>query len=83
MNIDSETHLEQRLFAGNQEIQTFVVCYSLLIQHYSYGVFWVSLSMFDQYYVPNFPKDIAHQASGLFLLGWTIFTVFSMHALLE
>ena len=42
----------------------------------SYGAFWMSFAAYVKFVVPGLPADSAHQATGLFLLGWTIFTVY-------
>ncbi|KAJ3016599.1 hypothetical protein HKX48_003941 [Thoreauomyces humboldtii] len=45
----------------------------------SYGAFWMSFAAYVYFIVPGFAtagrSDIAH-ATGLYLLGWTIFTVY-------
>lgn len=42
----------------------------------SYGAFWMSFAAYAKFVVPGLPADSAHQATGLFLLAWTIFTVY-------
>lgn len=42
----------------------------------SYGAFWMSFAAYVKFVVPGLPVDTAHQATGLFLLAWTIFTVY-------
>lgn len=42
----------------------------------SYGAFWMSFAAYVKFIVPGLPADSAHQATGLFLLAWTIFTVY-------
>lgn len=42
----------------------------------SYGAFWMSFAAYVKIVVPGLPADTAHQATGLFLLAWTIFTVY-------
>lgn len=49
--------------------------YWILIRRYSYGAFWASFAAYVQFIVPKLPADTAHEATGLFLLAWTIFTV--------
>lgn len=42
----------------------------------SYGAFWMSFAAYVKFVVPELPAGSAHQATGLFLLAWTIFTVY-------
>lgn len=42
----------------------------------SYGAFWLSFAAFVKFVVPGLPAAHAYQAVGLFLLAWTIFTVY-------
>ncbi|MFE9098149.1 acetate uptake transporter [Streptomyces sp. NPDC007264] len=42
----------------------------------SYGAFWLSFAAYVKFIAPHLVPAHAHQATGLFLLGWTIFTVF-------
>lgn len=42
----------------------------------SYGAFWLSFAAFVKFVAPGLPADTAHQATGLYLLGWTIFTAY-------
>ncbi|MHA6757147.1 acetate uptake transporter [Streptacidiphilus sp. PAMC 29251] len=42
----------------------------------SYGSFWLSFAAYVQFVAPKLPPAHAHQATGLFLLAWTIFTVY-------
>jgi succinate-acetate transporter protein len=42
----------------------------------SYGAFWMSFAAYVKFVVPTLPADSAHQATGVFLLAWTIFTVY-------
>ena len=46
----------------------------------SYGAFWISLAWYLRYVVAGLPVDRAHQATGLFLLAWTIFTAYMLLA---
>jgi succinate-acetate transporter protein len=39
----------------------------------SFGAFWLSLAAYLKYVAPGLPPADAHQATGLFLLAWTIF----------
>jgi len=41
----------------------------------SYGAFWLSFAALVKFVAPGLPAASAHQAVGLFLLAWTIFTV--------
>ena len=41
----------------------------------SYGAFWLSFAALVRFVAPGLPAASAHQAVGLFLLAWTIFTV--------
>ncbi len=42
----------------------------------SYGAFWISLFYYLKYVAPTLPPADAHTATGIFLLTWTIFTVY-------
>lgn len=42
----------------------------------SYGAFWCSYAGFVYFIVPSLPADKVHEASGLFLLMWLIFTLY-------
>jgi len=42
----------------------------------SYGAFWCSFAGYVYFIVPGLPADIANQATGLYLLAWTIFTAY-------
>lgn len=42
----------------------------------SYGAFWMSFAGYVQFIAPNLPAETAHQALGVYLLGWTIFTAY-------
>ncbi|WP_324784600.1 acetate uptake transporter [Streptomyces sp. H51] len=42
----------------------------------SYGSFWLSFAAYVQFIAPKLPAAHAYQATGLFLLAWTIFTVY-------
>ncbi len=46
----------------------------------SYGAFWISLAWYLRYVVAGLPVDRAHEATGLFLLAWTIFTAYMLLA---
>lgn len=41
-----------------------------------YGAFWCSYAGFVYFIVPTLPADKVHEASGLFLLMWLIFTLY-------
>jgi succinate-acetate transporter protein len=42
----------------------------------SYGAFWCSYAGYVYFIVPSLPADKVHEASGLFLLMWLIFTLY-------
>jgi succinate-acetate transporter protein len=42
----------------------------------SFGSFWLSFAAFVQFVAPQLPAASAHQAVGLYLLAWTIFTAY-------
>lgn len=42
----------------------------------SYGAFWLSYAMFAKWVAPGLPAATAHQAVGLFLLIWAVFTIY-------
>lgn len=42
----------------------------------SYGSFWLSFAAYVQFVAPKLPAAHAYQATGLFLLAWTIFTAY-------
>jgi uncharacterized protein len=42
----------------------------------SYGAFWMSFAALVKFVAPGLPAETAHQAVGLYLLAWTIFTVY-------
>ncbi len=41
----------------------------------SYGAFWLSFAAYVKFIAGELPADDAHNATGLFLLAWTIFTL--------
>jgi uncharacterized protein len=49
----------------------------------SYGAFWISLFYYIKYVAPTLPPADAHTATGIFLLTWTIFTVYMTIASLK
>ncbi|WP_329171949.1 acetate uptake transporter [Streptomyces sp. NBC_01477] len=49
----------------------------------SYGAFWLSYAAYVKFVVGDLPPDTAHQATGLFLLIWAIFTVYMTVAALR
>ncbi|NUP68929.1 MAG: acetate uptake transporter [Nonomuraea sp.] len=42
----------------------------------SFGAFWLAYAAYVKFVVPGLPASTAHQATGLFLLAWAIFTVY-------
>lgn len=42
----------------------------------SFGAFWLAFATYVKFVVPGLPADHAYQATGLFLLAWTIFTAY-------
>ena len=46
----------------------------------SYGAFWIALAWYLRYIFPALPAARAHEATGLFLLAWTIFTAYMLLA---
>jgi uncharacterized protein len=46
----------------------------------SYGAFWIAFAWYMRYVVPGLPAVRAHEATGLFLLAWTIFTAYMLLA---
>lgn len=42
----------------------------------SYGAFWLSFWYYAAHVLPTLPAGTAHQATGLYLLAWTIFTAY-------
>jgi len=49
----------------------------------SYGSFWLSYAALVEYVAPTLPAATAHQAVGLYLFVWTIFTVYMLFASLK
>lgn len=49
----------------------------------SYGAFWLSFAAFVQFVEPSIPAASAKTATGLFLLGWAIFTLYMFIASLR
>ncbi|CAG7655999.1 acetate uptake transporter [Actinacidiphila bryophytorum] len=49
----------------------------------SYGAFWLSYAAYVKFVAGTLPADTAHQATGLFLLIWAIFTVYMTVAALR
>ncbi|MGZ4518128.1 MAG: acetate uptake transporter [Mycobacteriaceae bacterium] len=49
----------------------------------SFGAFWLSFAAYVKFIAPGLPASSAHSATGLFLLGWTIFTVYMLVASLR
>ena len=46
----------------------------------SYGAFWIALGWYLRSILPALPAARAHEATGLFLLAWTIFTGYMLLA---
>jgi succinate-acetate transporter protein len=42
----------------------------------SFGAFWLSFAAYVKFVVPKLPPDGVHEATGLYLLAWAIFTVY-------
>jgi uncharacterized protein len=49
----------------------------------SYGAFWIALAWYLRYVAPGLPVARAHEATGLFLLAWAIFTAYMLVATLR
>jgi uncharacterized protein len=49
----------------------------------SYGAFWIALAWYLRYIAPALPAAREHEATGLFLLAWTIFTAYMLLASLR
>ncbi|WUH94903.1 acetate uptake transporter [Streptomyces sp. NBC_00433] len=49
----------------------------------SYGAFWLSYAAYVKFVAADLPAGTAHQATGLFLLIWAIFTVYMTIAALR
>jgi succinate-acetate transporter protein len=49
----------------------------------SYGAFWLSFAGYARFVAPQLPPATAHQATGLFLLMWVIFTAYMTVAALK
>jgi uncharacterized protein len=46
----------------------------------SYGSFWLGFAAYVKFVAPGLPAAQAHEATGLFLLAWTIFTGYMLIA---
>jgi succinate-acetate transporter protein len=46
----------------------------------SYGAFWITFAWYLRYIAPGLPAAREHEATGLFLLAWTIFTAYMLLA---
>jgi uncharacterized protein len=46
----------------------------------SYGAFWITFAWYVRYVAPGLPTAREHEAAGLFLLAWTIFTAYMLLA---
>lgn len=44
--------------------------------HSAYGAFWLAYAAYVKFVVPSMPADKAYQATGVFLLAWTILTLY-------
>jgi succinate-acetate transporter protein len=49
----------------------------------SFGAFWLAYWYYVDHVVPSLPAAEVHKATGLFLLGWAIFTAYMMIASLR
>jgi succinate-acetate transporter protein len=49
----------------------------------SYGAFWLSFAAYARFVAPGLPSGQAYQATGLFLLAWTLFTAYMLVASLR
>ncbi|WP_329140134.1 acetate uptake transporter [Streptomyces sp. NBC_01476] len=49
----------------------------------SYGAFWLSYAAYAKFVAPGLPAGTAHQATGLYLLIWAVFTVYMTVAALR
>jgi len=49
----------------------------------SFGAFWLADAALVRFVAPDLPASDAHQAIGVFLLGWTIFTAYMCVAALR
>jgi succinate-acetate transporter protein len=49
----------------------------------SYGAFWITLAWYLRYLAAGLPVATEHEARGLFLLAWTIFTAYMLVASLR
>jgi uncharacterized protein len=49
----------------------------------SYGSFWLGFAAYVKFVAPGLPAAQAHEATGLFLLAWTIFTAYMLIASLR
>jgi succinate-acetate transporter protein len=49
----------------------------------SYGAFWLSFAAFVQFVEPALPEASTKTATGLFLIGWAIFTLYMLVASLR
>jgi succinate-acetate transporter protein len=63
-----------QFFAGMWEFRKGNVFGALAFS--SYGAFWLSFAALVKFVAPGLPADSAHQAVGLYLLAWTIFTAY-------
>jgi uncharacterized protein len=49
----------------------------------SYGSFWLGFAAYVKFVAPGLPAAQAHEATGLFLLAWTVFTGYMLIAALR
>ena len=47
----------------------------------SYGAFWITFAWYMRYVAPGLPTAREHEAAGLFLVAWTIFTAYMLLAI--
>lgn len=70
-----------QLFAGMWEFRKGNTFGALAFS--SYGAFWLSFAAFVKFIAPGLPEATAHQAVGLYLLAWAIFTAYMTIAALR
>lgn len=49
----------------------------------SYGSFWLAFAAYVRFVAPGLPASQAHEATGVFLLAWTVFTAYMLLASLR
>jgi hypothetical protein len=70
-----------QLFAGMWEFRKNNTFGALAFS--SYAAFWLSLAAYVRFVAPGLPVAQTHQATGLFLLAWAIFTAYMVLASLK